>query len=442
MAWLLRSFALIGLLVPTASAQPFEIVPTPNPSPDWNLFRGVGGTSDANVWAVGDMRAGVLRHLLFHWDGAGWTEAPAPHVNNDDHILFGVTAAAPDAAWAGGLYSGTGSLASGYILRWNGSEWTLDFNRPGWPIADLHAVGANDVWAVGGTNDVRPTPALALHWDGSGWTRIDPPVVGNRDHWLEAVHASAPDNVWAVGYYRTLVPAGRFPYVVRWDGSAWQEVPMPGAGILSLIAVITFGPDDTWVTLDAENTWHWDGSGWTEYPVSIGSFAGRASNDIYGFSGDDVYHWDGQAWTPVQTLTGLSSPSFRNSAIALPDGAVWAVGRTIEPDGRFRTLAVRKPASATGAEPGVPTSALALSAPWPNPSRGGARFTLALVDAQPLTVALYDALGRRVATLHEGALAAGAHAFAIDGASLPSGAYFLRVTGPGVSAVRAVSLVR
>ena len=61
---------------------------------------------------------------------------------------------------------------------------------------------------------------------------------------------------------------------------------------------------------------------------------------------------------------------------------------------------------------------------WPNPSsrQATARLTLG-AEAASATVTLYDALGRRVATLHAGPLAAGQHAFEVDTGSLPAGVY-------------------
>ena len=90
-----------------------------------------------------------------------------------------------------------------------------------------------------------------------------------------------------------------------------------------------------------------------------------------------------------------------------------------------------------GAEPG-----LALSAVHPNPFSGRARFTLEAERPQRVTVAVYDVLGRRVAVLHDGPLAPGAHAFALEGRALGSGAYVLRVEGAGGTAARRVTVVR
>ena len=58
------------------------------------------------------------------------------------------------------------------------------------------------------------------------------------------------------------------------------------------------------------------------------------------------------------------------------------------------------------------------------------------------SVALFDASGRRVAVLHEGTLAAGAHEFAIGGARLSSGAYFVRAEAGGETARTRVTFVR
>jgi hypothetical protein len=47
----------------------------------------------------------------------------------------------------------------------------------------------------------------------------------------------------------------------------------------------------------------------------------------------------------------------------------------------------------------APITALELSAPWPNPSRAGTHFTIALPRAGQTRVVVVDAAGRRVASL-------------------------------------------
>lgn len=59
------------------------------------------------------------------------------------------------------------------------------------------------------------------------------------------------------------------------------------------------------------------------------------------------------------------------------------------------------------------------------------------VEPTPMRV-----LGREVATLHAGALRAGAHAFALDGHSLPAGLYLVRVESGSRSFTERVTVVR
>ncbi|HYE94802.1 MAG TPA: T9SS type A sorting domain-containing protein [Rubricoccaceae bacterium] len=99
----------------------------------------------------------------------------------------------------------------------------------------------------------------------------------------------------------------------------------------------------------------------------------------------------------------------------------------------------------TGNEPGgdpESPSSFALSAVYPNPFNPLARFTLEVDAPQRVTLALYDALGREVATLHDGRMEAGTHAFALDGGALPSGLYLLRATGETVSVTRSAVLLK
>jgi hypothetical protein len=78
----------------------------------------------------------------------------------------------------------------------------------------------------------------------------------------------------------------------------------------------------------------------------------------------------------------------------------------------------------------------------PNPFRGAATVTLTLPEPSEVTVALFDALGRRVALLHEGPLAAGRHAFALDGGALPAGVYVVRATAGAAMHATRVTVAR
>ena len=89
----------------------------------------------------------------------------------------------------------------------------------------------------------------------------------------------------------------------------------------------------------------------------------------------------------------------------------------------------------TAAEPGRGSPpGLTLGHAGPHPTRGAARVVLRSDRARTVRVAVYDALGRQVAVLFDGAVGAGDHPLAL-GAGLAPGTYTVRVHGGGAAAV-------
>jgi len=141
----------------------------------------------------------------------------------------------------------------------------------------------------------------------------------------------------------------------------------------------------------------------------------------------------GEAWTPhASTLRTEGDESFlcANGLTAFgefaigADGAVNPVPNDPGPDD----------------EPLVP-EALALLA-FPNPASGAMTVEVAMPEAGTARVSVHDALGREVAMLHDGPLAAGLHAFPLGTAGLPPGLYHVILTTPGSTVMRRVTVVR
>lgn len=86
-----------------------------------------------------------------------------------------------------------------------------------------------------------------------------------------------------------------------------------------------------------------------------------------------------------------------------------------------------------------PEATLSLSVP--NPIRGAAVVRFALDTPGDATLTLYDALGRRVATLAEGALGGDQEA-TLDAAALAAGVYVLQLRTDGAVVARTVTVVR
>ena len=88
--------------------------------------------------------------------------------------------------------------------------------------------------------------------------------------------------------------------------------------------------------------------------------------------------------------------------------------------------------TAGGDGPEVGRATLAVA---PNPTRGTSAVTLSLPEAGPVTVVVYDALGRRVALLHDGPLAAGGHRLEV-GLDLTPGLFIIQAVTPHDSVAR------
>ena len=96
----------------------------------------------------------------------------------------------------------------------------------------------------------------------------------------------------------------------------------------------------------------------------------------------------------------------------------------------------------TPTAPTPPASGAALTV-GPNPTGGAATVRLDFPAPAEVRVAVYDVLGRRVATLASGALAARTHRLPLDAAPLAPGVYVVRAeVGGGAVLVRRVTVAR
>lgn len=94
------------------------------------------------------------------------------------------------------------------------------------------------------------------------------------------------------------------------------------------------------------------------------------------------------------------------------------------------------------AEDGAAPAAFVLRPAYPNPVAGSASIAYELPHAATVTLEVYDALGRRVATLAEGAKAAGRHAARWDAAGLPAGLYLYRLRAGDYTQTRKAVVAR
>lgn len=226
----------------------------------------------------------------------------------------------------------------------------------------VKAFAEDDVWAVGhyrvefpGTHEDY---TLIQHWDGNEWRVVPSPSPGlDYDGGtrcdLYAIDGTAPDDIWAVGVWKTQNVAGHVgsqPLMLHWDGSTWEWVEAPFSVAHSSgsfpFAVVALAPDNVW----AGGIWpaptgygfdalmlHWDGSSWevvptprVDYQQEISGMAARGPNDIWAVGGygtnrhtSYVIHYDGTSWEYVD-VPDASPYDWLTDVTLLDNGEIWA----------------------------------------------------------------------------------------------------------------------
>jgi PKD repeat protein len=346
-----------------------------------NGLASVSASSATDVWAVWKG--------LYHWDGATWTEVPAPGLDHPDTTLLDVAAVSANDAWIVGNWSRFGSPQT-LVEHWDGSQWTVVPSPviPGGSGFDaVTALDADDAWAVGyragGLPEFQATSVtLAAHWNGTSWTAVPTPNVSNRSHRLEDVVAIAPDDVWAVGHSRNLTELYR-TLILHWDGTQWSVTPSPNLpGENFLYGVSGTSARDVWAVgwawdgiASRQIFLHWDGFSWSQVEGPGGPTACvGCTGDVLAMGPDDVWavgstlgHWDGTGWTlvPNPEVPGAIGIAMRSLA-RIGSCDAWSVGSSFDAEGADHALALHL--SAGGVIPNQPPVAVASADPASGPA--------------------------------------------------------------------------
>lgn len=89
-----------------------------------------------------------------------------------------------------------------------------------------------------------------------------------------------------------------------------------------------------------------------------------------------------------------------------------------------------------------PEGPIAIQDVAPNPVQGTGTLSFTLRESSEVTVAIYDVLGQKVRTLHQGRATAGQHQVTLDTSTLSSGVYFLRAQGDGFTRTERITVVQ
>lgn len=268
---LLRTLIFASLLGAAANVGATQVCTTQTVGN--NEFRGISGTSDTDVIAVG------RRGTIYRYDGSSWNAMSSPSGAdlNDVEVVDGNTAFAVGR--------------KGEVLQLAGGVWTSIGGFTNEDLFGVWAASATDVYAVG-------KKGTLFHYDGSVWTDQSA-AAGTNNKNLE--------DAWG---------DGNFFYAVGDDGRLYRYDRNAGSWL----------PPDTSCTSGSKFTDLWGDSGGSVYLVGTNevflydgaacAVVATASADLLGISGwtydgdvlavgkrGTVFEYDGATWIETQDGT-------------------------------------------------------------------------------------------------------------------------------------------
>lgn len=286
--------ALIAIHVSSMSwAEYFE---RQAPLPTGNTYTAVWGSSESDVYAVGQYGT------IVHYDGNAWSVVSEELI----HTFLCVWGSSKDDVYVGGY---------GTLLHYNGTTWTYTGIQH--EVTSIWGASSDNIYAVCRRGNI-------LHFDGAIWTEMESPVSdltmndSSLDYVLKRIWGSSPDDIYAVGDNGI---------IIHFDGSHWSRI---GCDCTSdLYCVWGKSASEVYISGYECPLLKFDGTNWTivDAPVDFG-FHGMHGDPVNGLVCSDrnqVYTYDNGEWELEPTEDIYFSPEF-NACWSSENGDIFAVG--------------------------------------------------------------------------------------------------------------------
>jgi uncharacterized membrane protein len=346
-----------------------------------------------------------------------------------------------------------GSYGSAWALSGDGKTVVGLYNRPGHGNR-AHAcrwTAETGVVDLGGTTTGQASRANAVNYSGS--------VIGG---WVETPQGPWRPAVWAGGSLQLLTDYD--PLTTEGIGEV-RDMNHTGDIVVGFVR----GPG-------APNTPRGVGMwkrvngtfGPTQYLGWVDGTEPGGLNIPYGVSGDgrivvgyctydgSPFGTTGFVWTQATGVVDVNTwladngvfvdPNFTIQSLSAitPDGTkIFGYGQVLTPPYTRRAFRIHAPATVSVAEPRT-VAGIVLAPPRPNPSSSSTRLDFTLASAGRVDLAIFDAAGRRVATLLDEDVSPGPRSVTWDGREASgrmaaAGLYFARLTTPHGSVTRRIA---
>ncbi|WP_129838635.1 hypothetical protein [Streptomyces sp. RFCAC02] len=186
---------------------------------------GIAPGPGGEAWAVGT--SGADEPVAQHWDGTAWQSVGLPLPDGMRGGLYSVAVSPEGTVWVGGGAFPAPDDPSGVreqllLSRGTDGTWTrvaVPADGSVGSTISILAVADDDVYVLGSEG--------FAHFDGTSWTRQRLPAgLADRKVVLYDIERRGDGELWAVGHVEDDA-LWRRPVVLRFDGRAWNEVPVP-----------------------------------------------------------------------------------------------------------------------------------------------------------------------------------------------------------------------
>jgi hypothetical protein len=285
-------------------------------------LRALWGTSDDDLWAVGD------QGTILHRTSAGWTAVGSGTTID----LVSVWARVPDDVWAVGFSQ---APDRNVVLHFDGTSFkSVDVpDSAGAAWIRVHGSNRDDVWLIAARG-------LVAHWDGHRWTSSNffSETNGALDRSTTALWASGASDVWVAS------ADGVWDYVsrneiftsrlARWDGARWSVDRWKGPVEVDSrpsVALWATSSSSIW-TASKDGIAQWDGTSWAQISTRAAQAVWASGpGDIWAADDSQLFdrgfrHWNGSAWTSYDLWAPMSSFSVPVAVFGTAPGHVWTLG--------------------------------------------------------------------------------------------------------------------
>jgi hypothetical protein len=256
----------------------------------------VWASSPADVWAVS------VTGTVYHFDGTAWSE----QARNLGSSMLSIWGTSPSDVWAGGRSE---------FWHWDGEVWRLEMPDGG-PDDSIAAFFRDDdgtMWALGQGGavfhrdeqvwrfeaDLGGFGESILRCDGELWVAAGYPFLRADGEWWQVglSFGAAPRAVWSDGAGEIWLGGDQLYRLAgeQWRASGGEEI---ARGITALA-----GSDrnEVWAvsTLEGHNVIRWDGSAWADVPeittTGVGYLFATAPGELtFARKHGDLLRWDGE----------------------------------------------------------------------------------------------------------------------------------------------------